>query len=375
MLCAVCILSVFLLFTSCEPHTRTYKPFVWDEDVKTLVNGNIYSWLQKAPFENEFGKSDGEHTIITNADQIFPFKGRYYNAIEELREDVMEDTVIYRTAEVLYQDSLWGDLFLHATLLYEDQEVFLNQRYLQTGSVFFDGVEGATDLRRSTLYETGVFGKQERYKTGIYWATANFSPYLLGFYQQGQLVFEAAIPLMNRDTLATLQKLQEINTSLGLNIQEWEAADVAALQRMEDPKTFWEDPFEGIYPTYPVSNVFIKIKDTPFIQEDKASQGDYSFSYQSNGGTVALYTIMQKTDLSQEDFDKENKKMNMYRYGHTNIYYEEHPKAGRIEGIAKSYYLDNQYLEVHFTYPEGDLEARHQVHSVLRYVKILNFTL
>src|SRR5699024_411549 len=89
-------------------------------------------------------------------------------------------------------------------------------------------------------------------------ASANYQNYLLGFYQQGQLVFETVVPLRGGDTLATLDKLKEINQRLGLHIPEWENAEVTGLQKVKQPKTFWQDPFLGMYPGEFGNDVYLK---------------------------------------------------------------------------------------------------------------------
>src|SRR5690606_30125696 len=100
----------------------------------------------------------------------------------------------------------------------------------------------------------------------LYWARIDFQDYLLGFYQQKQLIFQTAIPLIGTDTLSTLNKLKEVNQSLGLNIVEWENANIAQLLVSSDPKTFWQDPFVGLYlnQTTMLDDVHLKTKDTPF---------------------------------------------------------------------------------------------------------------
>ncbi|MGV3761645.1 hypothetical protein [Parapedobacter sp.] len=370
--CTMVMLLTLILLVSCDRQTRTTKDFVWDEDVKELTGGSLHTWLQKAPFDNELDRHGDGVVMITNASQVFPFMGRYYNAVEELGRYYSDDTVIFQETEILFQDSLWGDLLLHATLLYDDQEVFLSDSYYEMGSPLFGGVEAVTDMHESSLSETAVVAKHPGYKTGIYWAWANYQHYLLGFYQQGQLVFETVVPLRG-DTLATLDKLKEINQKLGLNIPEWENARIADLQRVEQPKTFWQDPFVGIYPSMPTDDVYLKTKDTPFVQDDKARKGDYYFSYPSEGGDVFFYTMMQQTELNMEDFNKANKKMAKYQYSNHDIFYEEHPGNGYVNGLAKTYFKGNRYLEIHFGYPEKDREAKQRMHDVIRYVKMLNY--
>lgn len=371
---AIPMLFILMVLISCNQENHVTKKFVWDEDVKALTGGNLQAWLQKAPFDNEFGKGDGKNIVITNAEQVFPFMGRYYNAIEELKKGLSNssDTVIFRETKKLFRDSEWGDVFLHATLLYDNPEVFLKDRYLKTGNPFFGGAEAVTNMHESSLYETSVFAKHPDYKTGIYWVSANYKRYLLGFHQKGQLVFETVVPLIG-DTLATLNKLKEINRSLGLNIGEWEKAETADLKRVEKPTTFWQDPFTGIYSNRFTHDVYLKTKDTPFVQDDKARKGDYYFSYPLDDAEVFLYTVMQQTDLNKEEFNKANKKTKKYRHWYNDIFYTEQSENGDVRGIAKAYFMGNQYLEIHYGYPENEEEAKQQVHSVLRYIKMLNY--
>lgn len=366
------VLLLLIVLGSCNQSTQITKEFVWDKNVKELTGGNLYNWLKKAPFDNEVNRGGDGVLVITNSRQVFPFKGRYYNAIEEVGRYDSNDTVIFRKSEILFRDSLWGDLFLHATLLYEDQEVFLSDSYFEVGNPIFGGVEAVGDMHRSSLYETSVLAKHPNYKTGIYWVSANYQEYLLGFYQQGQLVFQSVVPFRG-DTLTTLDKLKEVNQSLGLHIAEWENAKVSDLQKVDQPKSFWQDPFFGIYPSKFGNDVFLKTKDTPFVKDDKPRQGDYYFSYQSSDGDVFFYTSMQPTELNKEDFNKGNKKMAKYHYSHNDIFYEEHRESGYVSGLAKTYFMGNQYMEIHFGYPETDGKAKKQIHEVLKYIKMLNY--
>lgn len=364
-----------LLLASCSSNTKSTKQFVWDGDLAELTGKNLYVWLQKAPFDNELKRHEKDKIVFTNAEQVFPFKGRYYNTIEELRtdHDAAQDTIIYQEAELLFQDSLWGDLFLQATLLYDNQEVFLNDSYVEIGNLFFGGTDAVTDTHSASLYETGAFARHPSYKTGIYWASANFTPYLLGFYQKGQLIFETAIPLLRGDTLATLNKLKEVNHDLGLRIPEWENATVDQLRRVDDAKSFYEDPFKGIYlGPYAIDQVYLKTKNTPFTQADTATKGDYYFSYQSPSGLVEFYTVLQKTEMDMDSFNQANEKMNHYHYNYQNIFYEEESADGYVSGTAKTYFKDKEYLQLHYYYPQADREAKEYVHDVLKYIKVIS---
>ena len=281
------VLLVLIALASCNQSTQIKKEFVWDEDIKVLTEGNLYDWLKKEPFDNEVDRGGDGSLVITNSRQIFPFKARYYNAIEELGRYYSTDTVIFRKTAILFRDSLWGDLFLHATFLYDDQEVFHRDSYQEVGIPFFGGAEAVKDMFSSSLSETAVVARYHRYKTGIYWASVNFQSYLLGFYQLGQLVFESVVPFRG-NTLATLDKLKEVNQSLGLEIPEWRNAEVSDLRKVNQPKSFWQDPFSGLYPGKFGNDVFLKTNDPPFFQDDKVCKSDYNFSYPSEEWDVFL---------------------------------------------------------------------------------------
>lgn len=367
------ILTGWMAVISCQSNSHGNKQFVWDVDVRELTGGDLGHWLRKVPLNNEINKNEDGRIVLTNSRQVFPFMGRYYNAEEELKRGYGTGEGIYTERVLLFKDSTWGDLFVHATLLYDHQEVFLNDKYFRMGDPFFGGIESATEMHRSSLVETSVTGQHPKYKTGFYWVLANDRNYLMGFYQQGQLVFESVVPLLDDDTLATLNKLKEIGNSLGLQIKEWENADVAHLHEVAQPTTFWQDPFLGLYPDALIDAVYLKIKDTDFGQDKKARKGDYFFSYRSKGGEVTLYTVMQQTELSKEAFNKANRKMDCYTYRYDTIFYEEHPKGDYVDGTAKTYFNGHQYLEIHFSYPSSDEKAKKQVHGVLSKVRTLNF--
>src|SRR5690606_30819467 len=98
-----------------------------------------------------------DQTVFTNAAQVFPFLGRYYDAVGELRYARNEpDNPIFQQETMLYQDPQWGDLFVNATLLYDDEEVFLDTYYGKGGNVLFGGADAAMATHTATLAETAV---------------------------------------------------------------------------------------------------------------------------------------------------------------------------------------------------------------------------
>ncbi len=62
----IVILLTLILLVSCDRPTRITKEFVWNEDVKELTGGNLYTWLQKAPFNNELERHKDGAVVITN---------------------------------------------------------------------------------------------------------------------------------------------------------------------------------------------------------------------------------------------------------------------------------------------------------------------
>lgn len=369
------LLYIAVLFlASCSQNSLPYKKFEWEDDIVQLTGKDLTQWLRKAPFSNELKSNKEGEFLITNAEQVFPFMGRYYSAIEELRKDLSNDTVIYQNKNMIFQDQVLGDMFLSATLLYENQEVFLSESYAEFGNPFFAGAGAVTDTYSASLYETDILAQKPNYKTGMYWASANFKSYLLGFYQKGKLILEAAIPLLGTDSTAALSKLKEVNKMLNLNIPEWEQATVNQLNVVQQPKSFWKDPYQGFYLNeYLLDDVYLKFKDTPFVEATSPIKGDHYFSYTSPKGLVELYFALQKTDKNEVDFNKENDKLQTYQFNYQQVFFKEESSGGEQIGIAKTYYKNNQFLELHYRYPESDKEAQKEVHEILKYIKVNRF--
>lgn len=360
----------FLVLASCNRETRDFE---WPDEIAQLTGKDLATWLRKAPFSNELSQSDDDKMVFTNAAQVFPYMGRYNNAIGVLEySHNSANNPIYQQETVLFKDPDWGDLFLHATLLYDAQEIFLDQHYSESGNIAFDGVDAGMNRYSATLTETGIFAKTDTYKTGIYWASSARGECLLGLYQKDNLIFEAAIPLLPFDTAATLAKLNAVNEQLGLGIVEWQQATVAQLKPVETPETFWRDPFIGIYPEerYLLNKVHLKIKDTPFQLAPQAVKGDYFFSYDTPGGEVELYTELEDTDDDRHAFDDTNQHFMAYDANGQHVYYEEQEVGGRIKGVAKTYFRSGQYLKINFTYPGNDRQAKAQVHEILKHIKV-----
>ena len=161
----------------------------------------------------------------------------------------------------------------------------------------------------------------------------------------------------------------EIAHSLNLSIPEWEEATVDMLKPNANKDSFWQDPFVGLYNKDFIDEVSLKLKGTPFKQDETSNSEVYSYSYQSSKGPVTLKTHFEETSLSKEQFEKENKDMNQY-YFKDYIFYQERSLNGSVIGIAKSYFKANQFLQIDYSYPEDDIEAKTTLHHVLKYIRL-----
>lgn len=362
--------SLSITFISCD---NRGKNFTWNDEVAELTDKDLEEWLRNAPFENEITKKESDDQfVMTNADQVFPFIGRYYNHRGEIRKNLAStDTTIYEQKELIYKDPKFGDLFVTATLLYDDQEVYLSDSYSSMGDPLFGGIEAAQSSYDAVLYETPVFVKKPDYKTGLYWATSNNSTYLLGFYQKGQLIFETAIPMLESDSTAALNKLKEVNQKLNLNIPEWANATMDQLKVNDKPTSFWNDPYTSYYMgNYLLDDLMLKTKDTPFSEIDSVKKGDHYLAYQSEKGPVEFYFERKSTDKNEEDFKKEHADLPSYDNEYVKVFYNEKPVNGYVEGTAISYLKDNKYVEMQYRFHESDAEAQKNIHGILKYVKM-----
>ncbi len=370
----VWVLGVWII-VGCNGSSK--RDFEWPADIAALTGKDLGEWLRQAPFTNELSQKEDNKVVFTNAQQVFPFMGRFHNAVGELRYARNDaDNPIYQEEAVLYQDPEWGDLFVSAALLYDAEEVFLDRNYSESGNVLFGGVDAGMDRHTASLRETAVFSRSGPNKAACYWAATAGGSYLLGFFQQGNLVFETAIPLRGTDTLATLNKLKDVSDKLGLEVQEWQQATVAQLAATDKRETFWKDPFTGIYfdSASFLNRVMLKIKDTPFQEVQPAPMGDHYFSYEGTGGLVMFATEVKATSEDREAFDAGNQDLPAYETNGQRLYYEEQPtKGNRVAGIAKTYFNAGQYLEINYAYPQADNMAKAAIHGVLQHVKVRRF--
>ncbi len=365
----------FSFLTSCDFFSSSKKDFQWNDEVATLTGKDLKSWLRKAPFSNELKGNDNE-VMFSNAEQVFPFLGKYYNSVEQQKKNYSDPEAgqIYQTETILFQDPHWGDLFVNAALMYNNDELYLNDSNIETGDPMFEGKDAVFNTYHGGLMETAVHSKAQDTKNGLYWGSNSTKVYLLAFYQKNNLAFEVAVPLIGQDTLATLNKLKEVNTALGLNVPEWANAQLKDLNPLDNNGTFWKDPFQGFFAVdYFIQTVFLKILDTDFKEEQSSSDEDiHQFSANNNGGTAKFSVKTAPSTLNFEDFEKKYKDLAHYEYFHKKVYYEEKESGNEVQGKAYAFYSKDKVLEFEFSYPKNNPELKKQMHSILKYVKITN---
>ncbi|WP_313368161.1 hypothetical protein [Sphingobacterium mizutaii] len=365
----------FSFLTSCDFFSSSNKDFQWNDEVATLTGKDLKSWLRNAPFSNELKGNDNE-VMFSNAEQVFPFLGKYYNSVERQTKNYSDPETghIYQTETILFQDPHWGDLFVNAALMYNNDELYLSDSNIETGDPMFEGKDAVFNTYHGGLMETAVHSKAQDTKNGLYWGSNSTKVYLLAFYQKNNLAFEVAVPLIGQDTLATLNKLKEVNTALGLNVPEWANAQLKDLNPLDNNGTFWKDPFQGFFAVdYFIQTVFLKILDTDFKEEQSSSDEDiHQFSANNNGGTAKFSVKTAPSTLNFEDFEKKYKDLAHYEYFHKKVYYEEKESGNEVQGKAYAFYSKDKVLEFEFSYPKNNPELKKQMHSILKYVKITN---
>lgn len=365
----------FCFLTSCDFFSSSKKDFQWNDEVATLTGKDLKSWLRKAPFSNELKGNDNE-VMFSNAEQVFPFLGKYYNSVEQQKKNYSDSEAghIYQIETILFQDPHWGDLFVNAALLYNNDELYLSDSNIETGDPMFEGKDAVFNTYHGGLMETAVHSKAQDTKNGLYWGSNSTKVYLLAFYQKNNLAFEVAVPLIGQDTLATLNKLKEVNTALGLNVPEWANAQLKDLNPLDNNGTFWKDPFQGFFAVdYFIQTVFLKILDTDFKEEQSSSDEDiHQFSANNNGATAKFSVKTAPSTLNFEDFEKKYKDLAHYEYFHKKVYYEEKESGNEVQGKAYAFYSKDKVLEFEFSYPKNNPELKKQMHSILKYVKITN---
>ncbi|UII26842.1 hypothetical protein LVD15_26715 [Fulvivirga maritima] len=352
------------------------KKFEWTDDIAAITDKNIRQWLRKAPFDEEWDPhaNSGDNLVTTNEKQVFPFLGGIYNEEGRLRS-TGDGREVFTDETVIFKDPEFGESFVHAALLYDPEEVFMSSFYSETGNVLMSGADAIHESYRADLTETSVYANENRYKTAIYWVYSGYQSYLMGFYQQGKLVFQVAFPCNNHGK--GLAKLKEVSEKLGLKIKEWEAAGEDDLEKTEDKQSFWKDPYYGIYIDGFFPQMSVKIKNTPYKkyknQIAKEEGVDYLFGYVNEDGEHKLSFSMKEISVTREQYEKEMNEVNVLpnENGRGPVYVIKQEVAGNvIEVEAETYFKDDKVLKISATYPTQDSAANEEINDVLTHLRI-----
>lgn len=277
-----------ILFVFCCFMSACGDDYQWTEDAAKLTNKDLNGWLQKAPFEGDINKDEDRKILMTNAEQLFPFKGQYINADGEVPHQN-----IYQSANVLFNDPKWGSVYVLATLLHTPEKLYYKDSHYSAGNMMFgDSLSANYDAH---LSETQVATVKPDYQTVIYRASVDTQSYLFATYQKGVLLFEVVIPW--QDDAAVIAKLKEVNQALNLNIPEWNKLTAEDLTVNEKPVTFWKDPYVGMFKFRLNYRLSLKTGMTPFDVED----GERLY-YRTEKGDVVMQFEEVQTPLNQADY-------------------------------------------------------------------------
>lgn len=366
------LLSSIAVLAGCSDTANKKKEFSWDSEVASMTGKDLKEWLRKAPFQNEL-KAEGDNKILfTNAEQVFPFIGKYYNSVElqRINSGNPQQDHIYQTESILFQDPKWGDLFVNGVLLYSNDELFLNNGEVSMGDPLFEGKDAVFNTYHSDLSETQVHSKTDNSKNALYWGYASNRSFLLAFYQKANLAFEAVIPLINNDSLGTLNKLKELEQAMGLKIPEWANATVDQIAATSGSGTFWNDPFLGIFMVKQfMPSVFLNMRYTDF-KEQPSPEDSYTFKAMNGSAEADFKIALVPNSLDKESFEKQHKDLPHYEYFYQKTYYQEEQQGDRTVGKAYCFYTKDKSLEINFSYPSQDEKLKSQVHMILKYLKV-----
>lgn len=362
------IIILFTLF-SCTKE----REFKWNENIKLITEGNLKTWIRKAPFENEWdphkGKGNNEY-VITNEAEVFPYMGKFKNI-----NDNFTSKDLYQKEFVIYKDSKWGDLFVYAALQYDNQELYLDNNYSEPLNPFTSGgMNAINQYSTAQLNETHLVAKNQEYKANVYLVYASGVDFLFGFYQQGQLLFEVGFPCKYENRKEGLKKLQQINEALNLNIKEWDSKNIADLEINNNPISFWDDPYIGLYRgEYLTHSLNVNLKNTPFVKSGTEKGIDYIFAYENTYGYSLITFKLEATSFNSTTYEENNKDQHVLDTKPlTQKVFITKQKVidGNVFGEAETYFRDSKILKIGFQYPKEDKLAKKQIDNMLANLKI-----
>ena len=370
---------LLLLFYSCKKE----RPFEYSEELNRITGENLKIWLEKSPFNGMWNYSgeDKNAIVITNIEQVFPFLGKFKNENDDFDQNSYPDNDIYQKETIVFKDSSFGESFVYAALIYEPEELFLSDFYSEMGNVVLSGADAIYDSHNARLSETMICENKSDYKAAIYWVSSNYKTYLFGFYQNKNLVFQFGFPCEANQKLKAVQKIKQINHSLGLNIKEWAEITENKLETNQTPKSFWKDPYYPLYKQNFISQLKIKIKNTQFsLQKNQYAREkgvDYLFAYEEGNKEHTISFKLEKTLLSKQEYEKELEGfeyLTMNDLSSKKLFIKKEEVAnGQVSNISEIYFKDNSILKIESNYPDNDLKAKNQIVDILSNLRISSY--
>ena len=369
----ILFIAILLLVLGC----KNKRSFEWTEELEQTTGGDLKEWLKKAPFNGRWDAPEKESgkMVFTNIEQVFPFIGKFNNENDDFK-GVYVDGDIYQKETTVFKDSLLGESVVYAALLYEPQELFLRDYYSESGNIILSGPSASNMYYNADLSETLTCENNSEYKTAIYWVDLNAATYLFGFYQKGNLIFQFGFPCTVNEKLKGVQKIKEINLALGLNVKEWSNVTESKLEINKSPKSFWKEPYYGVYEKRSMSQLDLKIENTEFVLQKGQSKEkgvDYLFAYGDNNA-ISISLSLENTTLTKEEFEDEFEDFKQITLDHIKtrqlFIKKEHIVEGQFITEAAVYFRDNSILKIKSSYPENDVKAKDQLLDILSNIRI-----
>ena len=367
----------FLALTSCKEERK----FEWTKDLEQIVEPNLKDWLKKSPFTGLWNeqKNDGDKIVFDNRDQVFPFMANFKNENNNFQYSPERDK-FYQQEALLFKDNKFGESFVYGALLFEPEELFISKSYSEMGSVVFSGQNAINERYYAELAETMISNKNNNYKTAIYWVRSNSKTFLFGFYQKGKLIFQFGFPCSEEEKDKGLNKIKEINQKLNLNIKEWNNATQEDLTINKNPKSFWRDPFLGIYMgEYDLPDIQLKIKNTDFKSLPKEiverENKDYIFA-QGNGDQQSSISFKrEKTEATKQKFeDKLEDKPQILTNTGEKLFITQEDLVNNQKSMQMEVYTKNKsFVTVEISFPHENLKVKEQLFDILKNLKIRKF--
>lgn len=378
-------LSFLLFIVACDTKPQPYKDYRWDPEIEKLKGDNLKDWISKAPFKGKWDPAkteDGASVLTTNEEQLFPFIGIYKKEDGVLNK--AED--VYQTSRMFFKDDKKGESFVHATLLTHDEELYVSNFYSEMGNVAFSGANAINESYRATLLETNVIKQDDNSaKSGVYWVQTNGSSYCMLFYQKKNLVVQVAFPCVKNDKQKAASKIKDINEALSLNVPSWTILKPEDLEINNSPKSFWKDPYVQLFRNKQyilLNDLRVKLIPTKFERLRRSDAGiDYQYEYEGSKGPVKLLFTKKETLLNSIEYKQKKEKEKEftstleYNYGYEidrKIYIKSIQKEGFTYNTSETYFKDNSILEIAYSYPTNDKEAKETIENILSKLKIFS---